>query len=534
MRAWKSICVLLLIGLLIIGSSWAQEYGRTIVVDGINDFDDPGTPEDEYLLAVDDGHDPVTEELAPIWAEWNNGIGDAPVEDNWNHWIGPEDDYSANPMEMSKMYVTNDRLYLYIGLVHTDTDALPMPGGFGYWSTQIGTAIDVNGTPAGGNQSSASPSGFTDPWQNNQEFFHEHRPDFVAWFDHHFNAFMLYRWDVQDEWWNEITQDSVDSYYPEYDPGFFTIYGDDGIPNQDQGPYSGPDKFVEFRIPLRAVGIDYDSIYAGQEHYEPPVISLQAWCTQHSWEGGRGAYDTVPTDNQLSHYPSMGDWSGAGDKTDLSQYADYILKESPDTTMPQVVGATAVDWTHVDVLFNEAVDSTSAADFTNYTISALDVTGAEMLFVNKTRLTTEVQTFATTCTLTVSSTITDLTGNGMDPAHNSVVFTGFSTAVELQDQAEDVLPEEFALFPNYPNPFNPETTIGYRLNLAEPVPVSLSVFNLLGQQVRALVYAVQDSGEYKIIWDGRDDMGIPLASGVYFLRLQVGEGGQTKKMVLTR
>ena len=68
----------------------------------------------------------------------------------------------------------------------------------------------------------------------------------------------------------------------------------------------------------------------------------------------------------------------------------------------------------------------------------------------------------------------------------------------------------------------------------EPVPVSLNVFNLLGQRVRTLVHAVQTSGEYQLIWDGRDDTGVSLASGVYFLRLQVGQDSQTRKVVLTR
>jgi hypothetical protein len=339
LRSWRSSFALFLTGLLLAWPAWArysEEYGKNIVVDGVNDFDDPKTEDvDEYLLAIDNDYDPAVVELAPIWSEWNNGIGDAPIEDNWNHWIGPENDYSANPMEMGKMYVTNDMLYFYIGLTHTDTDGLPAQGGgFGYWSTQIGVVIDVNRTPTGGNQSEASPSGYTDPWNNNQELLHEHRPDFITWFDLHSNDFKLYHWDIEDEWWNEITQDSVDSYYPEFEPGFFTIIGDDGIPNREQGPYSGPNKFLEFQIPLRALGIDYDAVYDEEgENAEPPVISVEAWCTQP----GRGAYDTVPTDAQLGHYPSMGDWSTGGDKTDLSQYADYILMESLDQVPPTIL-----------------------------------------------------------------------------------------------------------------------------------------------------------------------------------------------------
>jgi hypothetical protein len=309
-------------------------YGKNIVVDGVNDFDDPETEDvDEFLAAIDDEPGIPPEELAPIWSVWNNGWGDAPVEDNWNHWIGPDDDYSANPMDMGKLYVTNDQLYLYIGATHTDTDGKPQEGGFGYWNTQVGVILDVGRTPTGGNQSESSPSGYTDPWSNNVELVHEHRPDFIAWFDHHSNDFKLYRWDVDDEWWNEITQDSLDSYYPEFDPGFFIIFGDDGVPNRDQGPFSGPDKFVEFQIPLRALGIEYQDVYGSEGHGDPPVVSVEVLCTQP----GRGAYDTVPSDSQIGRYPTMGDWSAGGDKTELSQYADYLLTESLDQVPPSIL-----------------------------------------------------------------------------------------------------------------------------------------------------------------------------------------------------
>ena len=309
-------------------------YGKNIVVDGVNDFDDPETEDvDEFLAAIDDEPSIPDEELAPIWSVWNNGWGDAPIEDNWNHWIGPNDDYSANPMDMGKLYVTNDQLYLYIGVTHTDTDGKPQEGGFGYWQTQIGVILDIDRTPTGGNQSEASPSGYTDPWSNNVELVHKHRPDFIAWFDHSSNDFKLYRWDEDDEWWNEITQDSVDSYYPEFDPGFFTIFGDDGVPNRDQGPYSGPDKFVEFQIPLRSLGIEYQDVYGSEGHGDPPIVSVEALCTQP----GRGAYDTVPSDTQIGRYPTMGDWSAGGDKTALSQYADYLLNESLDQVPPSIL-----------------------------------------------------------------------------------------------------------------------------------------------------------------------------------------------------
>jgi len=108
------------------------------------------------------------------------------------------------------------------------------------------------------------------------------------------------------------------------------------------------------------------------------------------------------------------------------------------------------------------------------------------------------------------------------------------TEVEPQWRDESVLPRKFALLPNYPNPFNPETAIGYRLNFTAPTLVSLKIYNLLGQEVRTLVCDVHTQGQYLVTWDGRDDAGKLLSSGIYFLRLQVGEMGQTRKLVLTR
>lgn len=111
---------------------------------------------------------------------------------------------------------------------------------------------------------------------------------------------------------------------------------------------------------------------------------------------------------------------------------------------------------------------------------------------------------------------------------------GVLTGVEEWEPAGSVLPKGFSLLPNYPNPFNPDTFIEYHLNISTPTLVSLKVYNLLGQEVRTLVSAVQSCGEYKVLWDARDDANRSLSSGIYFLRLQVGQLGQTRKLVLTR
>jgi hypothetical protein len=97
------------------------------------------------------------------------------------------------------------------------------------------------------------------------------------------------------------------------------------------------------------------------------------------------------------------------------------------------------------------------------------------------------------------------------------------------------LPTRFVLGENYPNPFNPATTIPFRLPAVDGragVPVRLEVFNALGQRVRALVDGARDPGYYRAQWDGRDDAGRATASGLYFYRLQAGPFHGTGKMLL--
>jgi hypothetical protein len=99
-------------------------------------------------------------------------------------------------------------------------------------------------------------------------------------------------------------------------------------------------------------------------------------------------------------------------------------------------------------------------------------------------------------------------------------------------QAMPVLPEAFSLDPNYPNPFNPATTIRYAL--PEGSEVRLVVYNLLGQQVRALVQGRQEAGYYRVTWDGRDAADRPVSSGVYLYRLEAGGVVQTRRMLLLK
>ncbi len=92
---------------------------------------------------------------------------------------------------------------------------------------------------------------------------------------------------------------------------------------------------------------------------------------------------------------------------------------------------------------------------------------------------------------------------------------------------------EFALYPNFPNPFNPRTVIRYAL--PESAPVTLRVYSVDGRTVRTLmVSSSQPAGYHERVWDGADDSGQAAATGVYFCTMDAGQTRQTIRMVLIR
>lgn len=108
------------------------------------------------------------------------------------------------------------------------------------------------------------------------------------------------------------------------------------------------------------------------------------------------------------------------------------------------------------------------------------------------------------------------------------VFQPLSPVTSVQEPPPGK-PETFILDQNYPNPFNPQTTIRYELT--EDSAVSLKIYNLLAQEVRTLVNEVQPRGTKTVVWNGKDDSGRVLASGVYVYELRTGKYLATKRML---
>ena len=115
---------------------------------------------------------------------------------------------------------------------------------------------------------------------------------------------------------------------------------------------------------------------------------------------------------------------------------------------------------------------------------------------------------------------------GLLVEHEEMTGTG-------EDEVEVSLPRAFTFFQNFPNPFNPSTTLSFELGRESCV--SLSIYDVRGSLVRELVSGERlRPGRYRFVWHGEDERGMTVPSGIYFSRLVAGEESVTRKMVLLK
>jgi subtilisin family serine protease len=129
-------------------------------------------------------------------------------------------------------------------------------------------------------------------------------------------------------------------------------------------------------------------------------------------------------------------------------------------------------------------------------------------------------------------------------------YQTIATSIE-EDADEKNLPEEFCVGQNYPNPFNPTTLIPFELRAlpssdrndkslsrcmqeSPPVSVSLKIYNMLGQVVKTVFEGQLPAGRYELSWDGKDERGAQVASGLYLYQLKTGQGTVSRKMILLK
>ncbi len=107
-----------------------------------------------------------------------------------------------------------------------------------------------------------------------------------------------------------------------------------------------------------------------------------------------------------------------------------------------------------------------------------------------------------------------------------------SSELKREEVRSSSKPNDFSLSQNFPNPFNPQTSIRYAL--PENADVKLAIYNVLGQRVKTLIEGHETAGYNTVWWDGKDENGDQVASGIYFYRLQADEFSEIKKMMLVK
>lgn len=124
--------------------------------------------------------------------------------------------------------------------------------------------------------------------------------------------------------------------------------------------------------------------------------------------------------------------------------------------------------------------------------------------------------------------------SGSTPSFNNLLLTATIASMSVVDVEKhpNITPATYQLFDNYPNPFNPSTTIRY--TIPSQGHVHLRVFDLIGREVASLVDEEQSAGSYGLNWHATDGFGRPLASGVYFYRLESLGHQITKRMLLLK
>jgi len=137
----------------------------------------------------------------------------------------------------------------------------------------------------------------------------------------------------------------------------------------------------------------------------------------------------------------------------------------------------------------------------------------------------------------ISNVVVD-TSSGMvyaEAEHFSDIVVAIRTSVsKVKSQDQSFVPKMHVLYPNYPNPFNPETEIRFDLSGTHAQKIRLSIYNLLGQEIRTLVQGTFNPGSYRVQWDGKDNWGRSVSTGIYLYRLEGKDFSLTRRMALIK
>ena len=184
--------------------------------------------------------------------------------------------------------------------------------------------------------------------------------------------------------------------------------------------------------------------------------------------------------------------------------------------------------TPIDTLYSLAADSTISRDISAF----IDLTG-EFSFALKTMNTTDSLSFYSTEKVLETTALTRNLELPYIPDKKVWPNLSFDqNKLAIHDELPKGVPTDFALHDNYPNPFNPTTTL--RFDLPEISDVRLTIYNVLGKRVKSFKMQNTPAGYHSIRWDATNDFGSPVSAGVYLYQLQAKDFVKTRKMVLLK
>lgn len=340
-----------------------------------------------------------------------------------------------------------------------------------------------------------------------------------------------------------------------------------------------PDLFVRFGSPpdldnfildfsSETIGPSEESITVDQTT-NPPIQAGNWFVSVQEFEFGQQTYTLTATHNGTGG-PGNSDpvLNTIGNKTStVGQLLQFTVSATDPDSDPITLSATNLptganftdngngtgtfSWTPTanqvgtfQVTFTVS-DNRGGTDSVTIQITVHDVGGLHLLGYNVYRSTTQkarntgilvgnVHADTTTFTGSVQNLgtffyqVTAVYNQGESfPSNDATILV---TSIEEGEPAK--IPVEFTLRQNYPNPFNPTTKI--RFDVPSSSQVNISIFNLLGQKIRVLVDRPFEAGEHTITWDGRDDQGQVVSSGIYIYRIRAGTFIHSRKMVFLR
>jgi hypothetical protein len=331
------------------------------------------------------------------------------------------------------------------------------------------------------------------------------------------------------------------------------LYADHGIDDDAQGNSSGDGdgraesgERLEMAVQLTNTGVQTATGIAAMLTSSDPDINIVA--NNNTWpdiaagaaQSSAGSFDIAVnanlTEEKLASFTLTVTASNGGPWTSIFEVPvapanrpPVVTSPIPDTTL-QVGALVAIN---LKTVYSDPDQDLSALRFST---SSSDTNKVKASIVADTTLTLTARVEGV-ATIIVSA---DDGRGGIVQDTFTIKIVG-STAVE---ETTNVLPTSFGLDQNYPNPFSREAkspalsggTLGtlIKYQLPQAGQVVMKVYNSLGHEVRTLVNKAQQAGHYAITWDGRDDRGDILPSGMYFYRLEAGAFVQTRRMTLLK